>query len=590
MRSGAMRRTACGAVVAVLAAGGCASIPDHGPVHTAGYDSAGQDQPLQYDYDPRGPVRGSAPEVIADDFMVAMGAQPVSSEPAREFLTASAGRRWEPAQETVVYSGFSQERVGPHRIDLTLETVATLGPRGAYTAVDEDRSVTLRMKKEKGQWRIDELPNAYFVSRRNFDTNYRPLSLCFIDKSRRFAVPQPVYLPGGDQLATNAVNSLLRGPTESLSRVADTYLPKDVGLDVSVRTRDDGSAEVRLAGSLDDLSAESRQLLSAQLVLTLRQIPGVESVELLVNGVPYEVPGVADEQDVDAWSRYDTSVASSSTPLFAVREGRLVSVEDGEVHDFARPGDAGPRPIGDFGVDAGLKRLAVVNEKGTEAYVDSISEDAESRKILDGNNILTPWWDPHGWLWLTDARSASTSIAVWRDGRLRSVPTGALEGMRTRSVAISPDGTRFAAIASEADARHPDRDAAMYVGYVHRGDDGETPVRLSGVHRVPLSGTGLHSPRSIAWRNASNLVVLAEQGPLNAQPYIVAIDGSSLSGGVEVGQPSLPDIGATSITASGRLSDPIYVGDDDGGVWQLDSNQRWSSISDAKIWRPHFPG
>src|SRR5690606_37890380 len=110
----------------------------------------------------------------------------------------------------------------------------------------------------------------------------------------------------------------------------------------------------------DDLSAESRQLLSAQLVLTLRQIPGVESVELLVNGVPYEVPGVADEQDVDAWSRYDTSVASSSTPLFAVREGRLVSVEDGEVHDFARPGDAGPRPIGDFGVDAGLKQLAVV--------------------------------------------------------------------------------------------------------------------------------------------------------------------------------------------------------------------------------------
>lgn len=587
---GFLGRAGCAAVVVSLVTAGCASIPDHGAVHTAGSDTAAQDQPLQYDYDPGGPRPGSSPETIVNDFMVAMRAQPVSSEPAREFLTDAADRRWKPGKETIVHAGFTEQRVGEHRIDLTLETVATLGQRGSYSPAEGPRKIAVTMKKEGGEWRIDDLPDAFLVSQTTFDGNYRPLSVYFIDKARRFAVPQPVYLPGGDQLATNAVNSLLRGPTEPLSRVTDTYLPEDVSLDVSVRVRDEGIAEVRLAGSLDDLAGEARQLLSAQIVLTLRQIPGVESVEILVNGVPYEVPGVSEEQDAGAWSRFDTSVASTSTPLFAVRDGRLVSVEDGEVHEFARPGDPQPRPIGDFGIDASLEQLAVVNEKRTEVYVDSISHDADSREVLTGDNILTPRWDPHGWLWMVDARSESTSIAVWRDGRLLSVPIGALEGMRTRSVSISPDGTRFAAIAAEADAKNPDEDAAMYVGLIHRGEDGRTPVGLSGVHRVPLGGVDLHSPRSIAWRNASNLVVLAEQGPLNAQPYIVAIDGSSVSGGIEVGQPSLPDIGANSVTASGRLSDPIYVGDDDGGVWQLDSNQRWTSISDTKIWQPHFPG
>lgn len=586
-----MRRGRAGATAAalVLAAAGCASIPDDGAVHTAGDDPGTRDKP--YILEPREPITGASPELIASDFMAAMRAQPVTNEDARKFLTSAASRDWKPMQETIVYSGFSEVHVGTSRIDLRLETVARLGLRGAYTPAGGERIVTLTMQKEKGEWRISDLPNAFLVSQTTFEDNYQPLSLYFIDESGRFAVPQPAYLPGGDQLATNAVNGLLRGPSEAMSKVADTYLPEDTSLDVSVRVRDDAVAEVRLAGGLAELPTKPRQLLSAQIVLTLRQVPGVEAVELLVDGVPYEVPGIDDAQDVDAWDRFDTTTGAISPPLFAAKDRQLVIVEDGEVQEFLRPEGEFPAPIGDFGIDEELEQVAVVNESRTGVYVDSTSDDDNiGRTILTGEHILSPLWDPHGWLWLTDAREESTGLAVWRSGEVHDLPAGPLEGMRTRSVSISPDGTRFAAIATEPGAEGPENDAAVYLGLIRRGDDGSTPVALEGVHRVPIGSAGLHAARSVAWRDGANLVVLAEQGPLNAQPYIVAIDGSSVSGGIEVGQPSLPDVGANSIAASGQISDPIYVGDDDGGAWQLDSDQRWSSISDTKIWHPHFPG
>ncbi|MGH3358525.1 MAG: LpqB family beta-propeller domain-containing protein, partial [Nocardioidaceae bacterium] len=277
------------------------------------------------------------------------------------------------------------------------------------------------------------------------------------------------------------------------------------------------------------------------------------------------------------------------TPLFAIRSDRLVVLQDGDVHPYAQAPATEPEQIGDFGVDADMERIVTVNESRTRAYIGRLDESGRRTAVV-GKNLLAPAWDSLGWVWLTDARTESTSIAVASEQQTQSIPIGPLAGMETRSISISPDGSRFAAIATEVGSKHPDEDAAVYVGLIRRAEDGVLPREVTDVHSVPLSGSDLHAPTSIAWRDATNLVVLARQGTLNPQPYIVSIDGSSVSGGIDVGQPSLPDIGANSVVASGRISDPIYIGDDDGGLWQLDSNQRWSSITDTKVWTPHFPG
>ncbi|UYM04046.1 LpqB family beta-propeller domain-containing protein [Solicola gregarius] len=574
---------------AALAVAGCASIPDTGTVHTA--DST-TDKAVDSLYTPPGPQPGASPEELIGQFLDAMRAKPVTSEVAREFLTEKAADSWDPDQETIVYNSETQQEMSGDRVELVLDTYASLGRRGGFTPTfGDDRALDLKFEKEDGQWRIADPPDAYLLDESQFEGNYLPLSLYFINDSHRSAVPDPVYLPEGDQLATSAIDGLLQGPSDALGEAATTFIPQDTELEVSVRVGDGGIAEVRLAGDLEDLDADSRKLMSAQIVLTLRQVPGVEGVRILVDDVPYEVSGVDEVQPTNAWDQYDPSVSSEPSDLFAMHNGRLVVIQDDEVHEFAGPWEGTRADIDDFAVNGDEDRIAVVEEGRTTASVGSLAINAADRKtVLVGDHLLAPRWDPLDWLWLVDARKESTSIAVWHEGgELRSIPIGELDGMRVTSISISPDGTRFAAIALPPGAKDG-RDAAAYVGYIRRSSKDNRPVEVEGVHRVRLDSSNLKNLRSVAWRDATHLVLLADRGALSRQPYVVAIDGSSISGGVSVDQPSLPEVGAVSVAASGRISDPIYVADDDGGVWKLDSTQRWSKISDEKIWTPHYAG
>lgn len=578
-----VRRTVLLVALIVVAASGCASIPDSGAIHNV--PSSSDDPSDPQIYDPPGPTPGASPAQIADGFLEAMRALPVSSEFAREFLTDEAGRRWNPSHQTIVYSDYPDSAwAGQGRMRLTMRAHATLGSRGAYTPQrDAERGYELTMKKVDGQWRIAKLPNAYLVSETLFESYYRPLSLYFISDNGPYAVPEQVFVADGEQLATNAVNSLLRGPRAGLDQVTSTYIPKDVQLDVSVRMQDDGVAEVRLAGSLEDVPPEQRQLLSAQIVLTLRQVAGVSSVQIVANGVPYETPGVDDVQPVDAWSRYDASVARTSTALFALGDGDPVVISGGEVHEVAGPWQDYPK-MRDFAVQRGLERIAGVNGAGTEVRVGSMAVgSAEPKTVLSGTDIDTPQWDPYGCLWLADTGGESTQVWAWHQGETREVDIGTLAGMRLDDIAISPDGTRFATIGSAGGKD------SLYAGFIRRTKESDEPIELVDVHQVPVR-SGLHALSSIAWRDSGNLAVLADLGSRSAQPYLIPLDGSNIAGSVVVGQPSLPDVGANTVVASGRISDPIYVGDDDGGLWQLDSDQRWSEITETKVWRPHFAG
>lgn len=575
------------ALVALLAAG-CASIPSDGTIHSVPAEPA---EPVPSVFEPPGPKPGARVEEIVEGFITAMKAQPISSEAARRFLTEQAANRWSPDRQTVVFSDKRIKTVDG-RVELKLDTYATLGRRGAFTPTHgDDQTFRLELTKEEGQWRITNPPDAYLIDESQFQEHYQAMSLYFIADSRRYAVPDPVYLPVGDQLPTYALNALLRGPGEALGSVATSFLPGEADLEVSVRVDDDGVAEVRLTGEFEDLDVEARQLMSVQIVLTLRQVPGIEGVRVIVDGVPYEVAGVDEVQPVDAWNQYDPSVSTLPTTLYAVRGGQLVILADGDVQAFAGPWDGSRAKIADFAVNPDENRIAVIDESRRTATVRSLAmNDDEARSALTGHHLLTPRWDPLDWLWLADARRASTSIAAWNDGELRPIPIGDLAGLRVSGFSISPDGARFAAVAVPPDSKHPKRDQSLYVGYVRRSSESNAPAEVVGLHRVPIEGGSMQDVRSVGWRDATHLVVLADRDTLSVQPYIVAIDGSSITGGASAGRTSLPSIGADSVASSGRISDPIYVSDDDGGLWKLDTNQRWIDVGDGKIEIAHYAG
>ena len=583
-----IRLTAVALVVAIVGAG-CASIPNEGAVHNA---PAEPEEPVPSVFDPPGPKPGASPEEIVEGFITAMKAQPITSDAAREFLTDGAIDQWEPKKQTVVFSDKVITSADNAKVELVLDTYATLGRRGAFTPTHgDDRAVDLELKKENGQWRISNPPDAYLIDETQFEEHYQAISLYFVADSHRFAVPEPVYLPVGDQLPTYAMNALLRGPGDDLGSVVTSYLPEDSGLDVSVRVDDEGVAEVRLIGEFEDLDVDARQAMSAQIVLTLGQVPGVEGVRILVDGVTYEVSGSEEVQPITSWNGYDPSVSPSPTTLYAMRQGQLVVVEDDNMHAFAGPWEGSRADIGDFGIDADENRIAVVDKSRKSVDVRSLAvNDEQSQEVLNGTNLLSPQWDSLDWLWVVDAQRTSTSIAAWHDGDLRPIPIGDLAGMRVSGFSVSPDGARFAAVAAPPNSKSPEKDEALYVGHVRRKPDGNAPMEVVAMRRVPIEPDSLRDIRSIAWRDATHLVALAARGSNNVQPYMVAIDGSSISGGAAVGQTGLPGVGASSVAASGRISDPIYVADNDGGLWKLDTNQRWIDIGDAKIQIAHYAG
>ena len=57
------------------------------------------------------------------------------------------------------------------------------------------------MAIENGEWRIAEAPDALIVPETWFEQRFRQVSLYFFDPSAQILVPEPVFVPRGDQLA-----------------------------------------------------------------------------------------------------------------------------------------------------------------------------------------------------------------------------------------------------------------------------------------------------------------------------------------------------------------------------------------------------
>ena len=204
---------------------GCVSVPDSGPVVEAGDSSDIQaDEPP--DIVPAPPQSGESASDVVKHFLEAMRASPIDTTVARQFLTQDAAASWNPEQETITYVSTSGPfGSSPLRVKL-LET-AHFDARGTWLgALPADRR-TLRfpMQIEEGEWRIAEAPDALIVDRDWFDQRFQQVSLYFFDLSGTFLVPEPVFLPRGDQLPTALTQRLLAGPPAELRRVERTFVP-----------------------------------------------------------------------------------------------------------------------------------------------------------------------------------------------------------------------------------------------------------------------------------------------------------------------------------------------------------------------------
>lgn len=580
----------------LLGTAGCVSLPSTGGVQTDVGDQPVDQGDGAYEFTPSGPRPGSTPIKIVEDFLLSMQASPQSTAVARKFLTDEGRAGWYPDKATMVY-GSRLVTGAPQTFDIDLEETVQLDDRGAWVGEVGGRGTvryTLSLVRERGEWRISNPPDALIIPRSHFESRYEQFFVYFFDPTGEVLIPEPTYLPRGEQAATLLVRRLLRGPDPRLGSVLRTYIPGGTENVLSVPVDGEGVAEVPLSAQLLQLDTAERELALAQLAWTLRQVAGLERMHVTVDGSPLEVAGDGSAQDVTAWPEHDPAGYGSSRELFGFRGEEAVALTADDLELVGRFGGA-EFALREVAADLLGERAAGVTEDGTTVVVvprataggDPPPPESTDVAYDSGTDLLRPAWDVFGQLWLVDRTAGGARVSVVRDGEVSQVAAPGLTGEDVSSFVVSRDGSRLVAVVP---GRSGDE---LVVARVLRAESGK--VRgLTRAKALPLAEEGVDEIRDLAWRTAGSLVVLTGPSPESSQLLLALVDGSTSAVESEaVAEPLRRR--ATRVVASPTAGSATYLADEDGTLYELAGDGEWvevtaPTIAESGLLTPGFAG
>ncbi len=546
------------------ALGGCTRIPDSGPVNSADTVTAAPGDQGQR-FEPRGPQPGETSQELVRHFFEAMTASPMSVTVARQFLTKSASSDWSPEHGFLVYSGKVSPQ-GDSRVEVNLTGVNRFDSRGAWqgSAKAGEQDVRFRIETENGERRIASLPDLLMVSEPWFETQTLPLSLYFFDPGSRTLVPEPVFVPRGDQMPTLLIRSLLEGPRDP--RIEQTLVPAGTTLSgLSVTVRANGVAEIPLSGDLTNAPAQSVDLMAAQFAWTLGQVPGVTAIRIIVDGQTLSLSGDGPEYPVSRAASFDPAGIHAQGELYGLRQGVVVRVVDGKEEPVLGP--FGERPLGarTIGVNLDASRLAAVTAGGTRLVLGGLSESDESRAhtvVRYASDLLKPSWDVASRLWLVDRSNGRAIVSVLTEDDQGAVTQQVVDvpGVSGRDVvdlSVSRDGTRLVAA-----LRLPGGDRIMLSRIYTAGADGE--VRATAARAIVTGVDERLRIRDLGWRSPTSLFYLNVLGGRQTNLRSARVDGSPTVFDPATYSGVFPDLG-TRVVTSPRAGEPTYLQRSGGG-------------------------
>lgn len=560
-------------VAIVAATAGCSNLPESGLVHREAADQPDRPQDAPY-FTPSGPGVDDTPSAIVTGFLVAMKANPLSTSVARKFLSERARGTWKPNEGTIVYE--ASPIVVPTRTGATVRLPDTrrLDARGGWRGGAPGRSETLNLSlvSENGQWRIDNPVNALVVPTSFFDLSFARFNLYFYDQTGRVLIPDPVFIPRGEQTATNLVRGLLSGPGSTLDEITRSALPVRTDLDLSVLVTGHGVAEVPL--TRDVLRASPGELSRAvdQLAWTLRQVPGIERVRITVSGAPVPLPGGRIDASVNSGMQYDAGVPADPH-LWGLRGGRVVDLESG----LSASSTTVDGPLGhpgyslrSFAVSETPQRVAAVSGNGTTVFVAPTAAGstaaAVGRPVTGATNLLRPSYDMFGDLWLVDRTRKGARVLVVSDGRVRPLTVPGVTGADVAAFSVARDGSRLA-VAYAGTPAPPIR-----VTDILRTDEGI----VSGAGRSTVFSAGGDDQARIAdigWRDPATLAVLNRPSAETSQVEFISADGSPTDPSLVV--PSVFREAAQAMVITPYAAVPLRLITPDQRLYTLSDNGNW---------------
>ncbi len=601
-----LSRSALSAVALVALLAGCVSVPDTGPVRQV--EPRGAEADFLVQVVPSGPEPGAGPDEIVRGWLTAMKAVPVSTEVAREFLTDEAAQTWSPERRTGIHTPFTVVAKDSGVVQLRSREVATLSVRGVYRQTPSgaaQRALSLRLKQTGAGWRIVDPPNSLLISSQFFDEYFRPFNLYFFDPGGRALIPDPVWMPLGDQLPTQLVRGVLAGPTPWLKSQASTALSADAASDVSAPMRSsDGVVDVQLNDQAENLSAAQRTQLAAQLTWTLAQITGLVGVRIRVGESDLDVPDAEPVQTPESWPAFTPSGPAARALLFGIRRGGLTLIESRDL-DSVNGWWGKPAPkLGEFSVERTLQRVAaVVGDRHLIVGPYNAAEQSDVRiwHQVDDARLSDPQWDRTAQLWALQTaaqpRPSTASLLVADRAGARPVPMGRLASAAISEFAISPDGARVAALVRRWNGPYrggrpasEERSPVLVIAQVVRGSDGQMVRRIDRAYGLPLRQTGLGDLASPTWVTPTEVGVLGRIGRQAPQVYRVAIDGSDVQGAALTGEALLGQVGADELADAGVVNAQTVIGTRSGQLFVLNSESEWSRLQTAtRVKHPRHP-
>lgn len=520
-----MRRILLSLLASVLVVAGCTNIPDESTPHAV------PDDKIQ----PSGGVPEPTPDLKPDDLVREFIHSSANPEAAEMYLTEEARANWDsnlppiliqdtygvtpPPGDGAADNGEDEGDDSRAAVSLLVTQFGRIGSDQAFIPAIDKEEHRIELRRIDGQWRIDTPPpSRVFVPLADFEAAYLPVTVYYFDNDLRVTVPDLRYVTRqpASSLPARVISVLLSGPSDTLRRSVRSPL-EGVGTRTNPVPDPDGTLVVDLK-PLGDKSPEQRELIAAQIVLTLQD---VTSSRLRLKGDGQDlIDGHGDWRRSDLKSYDALTKPNPDQPGLMVVDGRLRSLRDGQEIE-------GPAGDGQYNVisaaqsiDGGQLAVVTQTEVGLRLRVGPF--DGPLQEVdLEATTMTRPTW-------LVSTSSEQSSREVWtvEDGNVvRIVPTveerwtsievntSELDQFgRITELRLSRDGARVAVITEEG---------RLAVASVVRDNDS---VSL----RIPrqLQPSAITAPIGVDWYNQHTLVVATEQTTLPVAS--VSVDGMEL--------------------------------------------------------------
>lgn len=511
-----MREAAAAALLALIVAG-CAGVPTSGPVRQ--HDSYDQQVDSEVRVAPVPPPPEASAMLVVEGFLHAMATDSAGFAVARQYLTDSANRAWNPLAGTSIYADGDRPRElegsteDEPLISLGGTLTGTLSPAGEYReGVGGLRHDFGLVRDADNQWRISKPPDGLLISRYHFTTNYVAQDLHFLDPAGTALVPDPRFLPQGSALPGLLVRGQLAGPGQWLAPAVRPRPAAVLGVE-RVDVSPQGIAGVELAPSAAQLSDDARQTLMAEITTTLTQLPQINGVQLIVGSTLLSRPGTTTTTLVQA-DFADLAPAdrrTSAGQLLVVRDQQVRTVQPTQLLTEGEPVFPGLVDPGAIAARSDLSEAATVSPDGTRLSVAG-PDSASPTVLFEGRSLLRPDYSRQNELWAIGDRADANGFQVFAgdEHALRPVVATDIPEERVRAFRISPDGARMALV---LDGLVVDGDRVEQVGVVRIVRQAEQ-IRLEGFRPVTVSPPAEAGRRlvDVGWTTATELLVLVSHG------------------------------------------------------------------------------